>query len=88
MKKQGTFGLARIHAEPGEKRDFLPKFVKRLAEKGVQVALENGYGSGMGFLETDYLQAEPTVRFAPAEQIYQQDYPKTAGCQEILRSGW
>ena len=52
-----TFGLARMHYEFGERRDFLPDFVARLQLYGAKVYLEEGYGSGMGYSQQDYLQA-------------------------------
>ena len=46
-----SFGFARIHAEPGEVRDFLPELIGILHKNGAQVYLEHGYGSGMGLSE-------------------------------------
>jgi alanine dehydrogenase len=79
MEKQISIGLARMHAEPGERRDFLPKFIGKLAARGAQVVLEFGYGIGMGFLETDYLKVTPTVKFATSDEVYHQD------CVLVLR---
>lgn len=67
-------GLPRMHKEAGERRDFLPNFVGALIHRGARVTLEQGYGSGLGFREEDYRAAGPGVRFAPVEEIYQQDY--------------
>lgn len=67
-----TIGLPRIHAEAGERRDFLPDFVAELVSLGAEVVLEHGYGCGMGLTEADYLQAAPAVRFASLEETYQQ----------------
>ncbi len=69
-----SIGLARMHQEPGERRDFLPGFVEQLADCGADVVLEHGYGSGIGFTEDDYRKYAPNVRFAPLEEVYQQDY--------------
>lgn len=66
-------GLARIHAEPGERRDFLPDFVAHLERCGAEVVLEHEYGSGMDISEADYLAASPGIRFANIEEVYQQD---------------
>lgn len=66
-------GLARIHQEPGERRDFLPDFVAHLYRHGAEVILEHGYGSGMGLDESDYRSLAPGIRFAPLEEIYNQD---------------
>lgn len=66
-------GLARIHQEPGEVRDFLPDFVARLAQFGAQVILEHNYGCGLGMSEADYQAAAPDIKFAELEEVYQQD---------------
>jgi len=59
-------GLARMHYEAGERRDFLPDFVARLQNSGADVILEAGYGSGMGYSEQDYWRcaARPKSKFA------------------------
>ena len=73
MNQNISLGLARMHAEPGERRDFLPRFVGKLSKRGVKVVLEHGYGSGMGFLKDDYKKVAPECVFASSEEIYQQD---------------
>jgi alanine dehydrogenase len=67
-------GLARMHQETGERRDFLPAFVANLVEHGAQVYLENGYGSGMGFSEDAYRAAAPGIAFTTLEEVYQQEF--------------
>jgi alanine dehydrogenase len=62
-----------MHAEPGEKRDFLPEFVAGLVKNGADVVLERGYGTQMGFSEEDYLKLEPSAVFTTHDQVYQQD---------------
>jgi alanine dehydrogenase len=62
-----------MHLEAGEKRDFLPEFVQRLHHFGFEIALEHGYGAGMGFQPGDYLAAAPGARFTPLEETYQKD---------------
>ncbi len=75
MRKQVTIGLPRIHEEPGEKRDFLPAFVKALTQHGAHVVLEEGYGAGIGYSESAYLKVDPQrVRFGLVEEVFQQDY--------------
>lgn len=69
-----TFGLPRMHKEPGERRDFLPGFVRRLAALGIEVVLEEKYGSGMDFDATDYGEHHSHIRFAPRDEVYQQNY--------------
>jgi alanine dehydrogenase len=74
MNHRLKFGLARMHAEAGERRDFLPNFVAHLEKYGAEVMLEHGYGSGMGFSERDYKKLAPDVQFGTNEEVYQQDY--------------
>lgn len=74
------FGLARMHYESGERRDFLPDFVARLQLSGAQVMLEEGYGSGLGYSEQDYLHAAKQVSIGTAEEVFQQDYVLVLRC--------
>jgi alanine dehydrogenase len=69
-----TFGLPCMHKEPGERRDFLPGFVRRLAALGAEVVLEEGYGTGMGFDAVDYGEHHSHICFAPQDEVYQQNY--------------
>jgi alanine dehydrogenase len=78
MKKL-SFGLPRMHLEPGERRDFLPGFIGRLNKLGVQATLETSYGSDLGFTHQDYLDAAENCTFVDREQVYQQD------CVLVLR---
>jgi alanine dehydrogenase len=73
MMKKVSFGFARIHAEPGEVRDFLPELMGRLMKDGADVYLEQGYGSGMGLSEADYREAAPGVKFVSQQEAYEQD---------------
>lgn len=75
-----TIALARMHKEPGERRDFLPPFVEQLEKRGAYVLLEHGYGSGVGYAEEDYRKVAPLVRFVRHEEIYQQDYVLVLRC--------
>jgi alanine dehydrogenase len=79
VKNKISIGFARMHAEPGERRDFLPKFVGKLVKRGANVVLEHGYGSGLGLLEENYKKVAPEVVFASSEEVYQQD------CVVVLR---
>lgn len=63
-----------MHKEPGERRDFLPGFARRLAALDVEVVLEEGYGSGMGFSAADYGEHHERIRFASHDEVYSQDY--------------
>ncbi len=89
---QINIGLARMHMEPGERRDFLPGFVARLEHYGARVVLEYGYGSGMTLVEEDYLQVAPSVTFATRQEVYQQDILLVLRCPDtndisMLRPG-
>lgn len=75
-----TIGMARMHAEFGERRDFLPSFVARLIRDGARVILEHGYGSGMGYNEEDYRAVAPEVRFVSHEEVYSQDHVLVLRC--------
>lgn len=80
MAESITIGMARMHAEFGERRDFLPSFVARLMRYGANIVLEHGYGSGMGLTEEDYRNVGPRVQFAAYQEIYQQDYILVLRC--------
>ncbi len=73
MAENLRIGLARMHVEAGEVRDFLPSLIAHIADWGGEVVLERGYGSGMGLSEKDYREACPSVRFVSHEEVYQQD---------------
>ncbi len=93
MPSRMTIGLPRMHAEAGERRDFLPPFIAGLENNGYRIFLEHGYGTGMGLSEADYREAAPSVRFASWEQTYQQDlvlvlrYPGDAVVRWMQHSG-
>jgi alanine dehydrogenase len=80
MTEAITIGLARMHVEFGERRDFLPSLVADLEKRGAQVYLEYGYGSGMGFTEGDYQQISPNVRFVSHEEVYQKQMVLVLRC--------
>lgn len=80
MKDSLKIGMARMHVEFGERRDFLPSFVARLIRRGATVLLEHGYGSGMGFTQEDYLSTAPGVRFASHKEIFEQDHVLVLRC--------
>lgn len=80
MRDTFNIGLPRMHKEPGERRDFLPKFVARLNYLGANITLEYGYGSGMRYVEEDYRKLSPDVTFASREETYRQDYVLLLRC--------
>jgi alanine dehydrogenase len=62
-----------MHKERGERRDFLPSLVARVAAMGVEVLLERGAGEGMGLSEADYASGSPRVRFGSWAEAMAQD---------------
>lgn len=80
MAEPITIGMARMHVEFGERRDFLPSFVARLMNRGAKVILEHGYGSGMGLTQEDYQSIAPGVQFAAHEEIFRQEYLLVLRC--------
>jgi alanine dehydrogenase len=67
-----TLGLPRIGKEAGERRDFLPGFVRRVSSHTAAVVAERGIGSGMGLSDAEYA-AIPRTRLAAHNEAYGQD---------------
>lgn len=83
-----TVGLARMHKESGERRDFPPSLVAFLERVGAEeIVVERGYGSGMGFTEADYLARSKRVRVGSYEECLGQDLVVVVRCpaDEALR---
>lgn len=68
-----TIGFPRMMKEPGEKRVFLPEFIQDLANAGLNVYIEEGYGSRSGFSFDDYRQGNARVRRCPRAEAFRQD---------------
>ena len=66
-----TLGLPRMRKEAGERRDFLPPFVREVAPHAARVVVENGIGSGMGVRQDEY--QGPGVVVGTHEEAYGQD---------------
>lgn len=82
-----SFGLSKIHAEPGEKRAFLPDFVAKLIRMGANILLEEGYGKELGYSEAAYRNfGDGSVHFGALGDVYQQEYVLVLRCpsNEIL----
>ena len=77
-----TFGLPRMHKEAGERRDFLPPLVGKLADWGVEVFVEGGIGSGMGLRDQDYTDLSPLVHLATNEEVFRADVVLTLRCPD------
>ncbi len=56
-----------------ERRVFLPEFIQFLADMGLKVVLEDGYGSRSGFTFDDYQQGHINVVRGSREEAFQQD---------------
>ncbi len=68
-----TVGFPRMKQEAGEKRVFLPEFIQFLADAGLQVYIEEGYGSRLGYTFDQYKGANPNVHRCSREQAFAQD---------------
>jgi alanine dehydrogenase len=74
MARKTTIGFPRMMKESGEKRVFLPEFIRYLTELDAEVYLEEGYGSRSGFIFEDYQLASPNVHMCGREEAFQQKY--------------
>jgi len=72
-ERQLTFGFPRMYNEPGERRAFLPPLIGLLADMGVDVFVEAGSGTGMGYSDDDYLATSPRVHIVDEATAYRQD---------------
>jgi len=68
-----SVGFPRMRKEAGERRVFLPEFIQSLANLGVRVVLEEGYGSRSGFTFDDYQQGHVNVVWGSREEAFAQD---------------
>jgi alanine dehydrogenase len=68
-----TVGFPRMMKESGEMRVFLPEFIAFLANLGLEIYVEEGYGSRSGFTFSDYYQANSLVRQCSRHDAFQQD---------------
>lgn len=68
-----SIGFPRMVVEPGEKRVFLPEFIQFIANLGVKVYVEEGYGSRSGYNFTDYKRANPNILMCSREETFQKD---------------
>jgi alanine dehydrogenase len=69
-----SVGLLRMNEHPGERRDFLPRFVRRLEALGAtDVVLQDGYGSDIDLQPEDYLVDEAAIRFADRDECLARD---------------
>ena len=73
MAVPGTVGFPRMLNEPGELRVFLPEFIQQIANLGLKVYVEEGYGSRSGYAFGDFKSGNIAVRQCSHEEAYQQD---------------
>ena len=88
MQKIARMGFPRMHKEKSERRDFLPGFFKSLEETNIEVLLENGYGSKMGYLQKDYLEVNRNIRFDSLDKVLKCDIVIVLRCpdnEELLQ---
>ncbi len=77
-----TIGFPRMRKEPGERRDFLPSFLARLARHDATIAVEHGIGSGMGFSDDDYTSIGPSIRVVSHAETFDQDVIVVLRCPD------
>ena len=73
MRLPHTIGFPRMRQEPGERRVFLPEFVQFVAGLGVDVYVEEGYGSRSGYTFEHYKRASPRVYLCDRAEAFRQD---------------
>jgi alanine dehydrogenase len=73
MAAPRTLGLPRMRNEQGEKRVFLPDFVQFVESLGVQVYLEEGYGSRSGYQFADFKVSSTGVHQCTREKAFRQE---------------
>ncbi len=73
MTPPKSIGFPRMLQESGEKRVFLPVFIQYIANLGVLVVIEEGYGSRSGFDKADYRQGNKNVSFGSRQDAFDQD---------------
>lgn len=78
-----TFGFPRMHKEAGERRDFLPDLAAFLAERGCEVFVEKGIGSGMGFTDADYADRSKRIHVVDNATAFAQDTVLTLRFPEL-----
>ncbi|MEO5918510.1 MAG: hypothetical protein ABIQ17_03015 [Candidatus Limnocylindrales bacterium] len=86
-----TIGFPRMYNEPGERRAFLPALMALLASLDVEVYVEAGSGSGMGYSDDDYRAGSARVHIVDEATAYRQDVVVVLrapeGRYELLRPG-
>jgi alanine dehydrogenase len=73
MTRPKTIGFPRMLVEAGEKRVFLPEFIKFLTNLGLKVFLEDGYGSRLGYRFDDYKRGNDHVLNCSRDDAFKKD---------------
>ena len=73
MPRLQTIGFPRMRFEPGEKRVFLPDFIQMMADLGLHVVIEEGYGSRLGYDRADFRQGNGRITFGTRQEAFDQD---------------
>ena len=73
MNLPKTIGFPRMRNEAGEKRVFLPEFIQYLANQGMKVYIEEGYGARSGHTFEDYKRASLNMHMCSREETFQKD---------------
>ena len=68
-----SIGFPRMMQEPGEKRVFLPEFIQFIANMGIKVYVEEGYGSRAGYSFDQYKGAYPNIHICNRADAFQKD---------------
>lgn len=68
-----SIGFPRMLEEAGEKRVFLPKFIRWLAETGIEICLEEGYGEKLGLSLDNYQVEGEKIYTGSREEAFQKD---------------
>lgn len=78
-----SIGFPILNMEGSEKRDFLPEFFGDLKDyDDVEIFLEEGYGTKLGFYKEDYLKCNGKIKFASRTNIYKKDLIIVVRCPE------
>lgn len=73
MSTLKSIGFPRMMNEVGERRVFLPEFIQFIANLGVDVFVEEGYGSRSGYTFENYKEAHPNIFMCSREEAFQKD---------------
>jgi len=73
MTKPKTIGFPRMNKETGEVRVFLPEFVHGIAQRGMEIYIEDGYGSRSGYSFEDYRESYANIQISDRQQAFEQD---------------